>query len=305
MEDRNTKANERKQCGCGGTVSRKESEENAAEVDVRAGVRKAYAQVAKRSAGSCCAQSGSVTSEAGYNEEELGSLPDTAVSVSAGCGNPTAIAELKPGEVVLDLGSGGGIDVFLAGKRVGPMGKAIGVDMTPEMIETARRNARKSGLNNVEFRLGEIEHLPVPDESVDVIISNCVINLSPEKDEVFKEAYRVLKKGGRMQVSDMMASGIPDIMKKDISLWASCVGGAIELEEYLNKIKAAGFSEVRVVKEEEYSKDLIQSSLESMVQTTSEKEEQRKLKKVADFSKQNKDKLNVRISHADILAVKN
>jgi SAM-dependent methyltransferase len=298
------KTSERKQCGCGGTVTRKESEENVDETDVRAGVRKAYAQVAKRSDECCCSQSSPVTSEAGYTEDELSSLPDSAVSVSAGCGNPTAIAELKTGEVVLDLGSGGGIDVFLAAKKVGPTGKAIGVDMTPEMIETARRNARKSGLKNVEFRLGEIEHLPVPDEGVDVIISNCVINLSPEKDQVFKEAYRVLKKGGRMQVSDMMASGIPDFVKKDMSIWASCVGGAIELEEYTGKMRAAGFNEVKVVDEEEYSKDLILSSLEGMAEGALDKEEQRKLGKVIDFSRQNKDKLNVKVSHADILAVK-
>lgn len=298
------KTNERKQCGCGGVSPTKKGEENTDEIDVRAGVRQAYAQVAKRSGESCCSRSSPVTSEAGYTEGELSSLPDTAVSVSAGCGNPTAIAELKQGEVVLDLGSGGGIDVFLAAKKVGPTGKAIGVDMTPEMIETARRNARKSGLKNVEFRLGEIEHLPVPDESVDVIISNCVINLSPEKEQVFREAYRVLRKGGRMQVSDMMATGIPDFVKKDLSIWASCIGGAITLEDYLGGIRAAGFNEVKVVNEEEYSKDLILSSLKSAAENAEDKES-RKFQKILDFSKQNKNNLNVKISHADIFAVKN
>lgn len=297
------KSNERKQCGCGGTVPPEERDKNPDEADVRTGVRKAYAQRAKLSGESCCPQSGSVTLEAGYADEELSSLPDSAVSVSAGCGNPTAIAELKSGEVVLDLGSGGGIDVLLAARRVGPSGKAIGVDMTPEMLDAARKNARKSGLKNVEFRLGEIEHLPVPDESVDVIISNCVINLSPEKDQVFKEAYRVLKKGGRMQVSDMMASGIPDVVKKDLSLWASCIGGAIELEEYLSKIRSAGFSEAKVVKHEEYQ-DLIQSSLESESEAVKDKGQQRKLKGVIDFARENKNNLKVKISHADILAVK-
>ena len=297
------KTNEKKQCGCGGIVPPEEKQEQADEIDVRAGVRKAYAQVAKRSNECCCSQSSPVTLEAGYTEDQIDSLPETAVSVSAGCGNPTAIAQLEPGNVVLDLGSVGGIDVFLAAKKVGPTGRAIGVDMTPEMVETARRNARKSGLKNVEFRLGEIEHLPVPDESVDVIISNCVINLSPEKDKVFKEAYRVLKKGGRMQVSDMMASGIPDLVKKDMSIWASCVGGAIELEEYLSKIKAAGFEDVKVVKEEEYSRDMILSSLESMVEGTQDKQ-QGKLEKVIDFSKQSIGKSSVKISHADIVAIK-
>jgi arsenite methyltransferase len=300
----NMKTNERKQCGCGGAPPSNEKQENSDETDVRAEVRKAYAQVAKRSGGCCCSQSSPVTAEAGYTEDQIDSLPSTAVSVSAGCGNPTAIAELEPGNIVLDLGSGGGIDVFLAAQKVGTTGKAIGVDMTPEMIETARRNARKSGLKNVEFRLGEIEHLPVPDESVDVIISNCVINLSPEKDKVFSEAYRVLRKGGRMQVSDMMASGIPDQIKKDMSIWASCVGGAIELQEYLNMIKAAGFNDVKVVNEEEYSRDMILDSIESMAEAATDKQQQRKLEKIIDFSKQNMDKLGVKISHADIVAVK-
>jgi arsenite methyltransferase len=301
----NMKSKERKQCGCGGSTSFKEDVEEETPNDVRSGVRKAYAQLARRSSGNCCSPPDTGSSNTGYLETDLAALPETALSASAGCGNPTAIAQLKPGEVVLDLGSGGGIDVFLAARKVGPTGSVIGVDMTPEMIETARRNAEKTGLKNVEFRLGEIEHLPVSDKSVDIIISNCVINLSPEKDQVFREAYRVLKKGGRMQISDMMASGIPDQLRKDISLWASCVGGAIKLEEYINKIKAAGFSEVEVVNEEVYSKDVIESSLQSARENSQNSEERKKLGKLVALAKQDIDRPGVRISHADILASKN
>ena len=164
-----------------------------------------------------------------------------------GCGNPTAMASLKPGETVLDLGSGGGIDCFLAASAVGETGKVIGVDMTPEMVSRARENAEKAGLKNVEFRLGEIEHLPAEDKSVDAIISNCVINLSPEKDKVFREAYRVLKPGGRLAVSDMVATApLPEEVRKDLSLISACVGGAERVESIKRMLEETGFEEVKV-----------------------------------------------------------
>ncbi len=167
---------------------------------------------------------------------------------SAGCGNPTALAGLKEGEVVLDLGSGGGIDIFIAAKKVGPKGKAIGVDMTDEMLELARRNAEEVGIENVEFRKGDIEDLPVEDESVDVIISNCVINLAPDKDKVFTEAFRVLRPGGRMLISDKVTKGgLPEEVRNDPDAWAACVSGALDEEVYVGKIRDAGFEKVSVV----------------------------------------------------------
>lgn len=196
----------------------------------------------------CCesTESGYATS-IGYAEEDLSGLPDSVVSACAGCGNPTALAELREGVVVLDLGSGGGIDVFLAAKRVGRTGRAIGVDMTEEMVELARRNAAKMGLTNVEFRLGEMEDLPVDDESVDVIMSNCVINLSPDKDKVFSEAFRVLRPGGRMMVSDIVSDGeLPQEIREDPDAWAGCIAGALDEKVYLEKIRGAGFRDIRV-----------------------------------------------------------
>ena len=164
-----------------------------------------------------------------------------------GCGNPTAMASLKPGETVLDLGSGGGIDCFLAASAVGATGKVIGVDMTPDMVSKARENAEKAGVKNVEFRLGEIEHLPVEDSSVDAIISNCVINLSPEKDKVFREAYRVLKPGGRLAVSDIVATApLPEEVRKDLSLISACVGGAERVESIKKMLEETGFEDVKV-----------------------------------------------------------
>ena len=182
-----------------------------------------------------------------YSTEELADLPDTVTDISLGCGNPTAIAELQPGEVVLDLGSGGGIDCFLAAKQVGSEGRVIGLDMTPDMIRLARRNAKKLGATNVEFRYGEMEEMPIPDESVDVIISNCVINLSPDKDAVFGEAYRVLRPGGRMSVSDIVVDGdLPQSIRSRLDAWAGCIAGALDESVYLDKIRAAGFKEVEV-----------------------------------------------------------
>ena len=184
--------------------------------------------------------------------EELAHVPEDAF-MGLGCGNPTALADLKEGETVLDLGSGGGIDVFLAAVKVGLSGKAIGVDMTPKMVELATRNAQAGGFANVEFRLGEIEDLPVEDNSVDAIISNCVINLSPDKLRVFKEAYRVLKPGGRIMVSDIVTDGeLPEEVRQDPEAWAGCIAGAMDRGDYLEAIRRAGFERVEVVGEQAY-----------------------------------------------------
>ncbi len=183
-----------------------------------------------------------------YPAEELAGLPDSVTEASLGCGNPLAIADLVPGETVLDLGSGGGIDCFLAGRKVGPTGRVIGLDMTPEMIRLAQRNAKKVGAANVEFRLGEMEDMPLPDRSVDVVISNCVINLSPDKDAVFGEAFRVLRPGGRLSISDIVVDvDLPEAIRERMDAWASCVAGALPEPEYLGKIRAAGFGRVDVL----------------------------------------------------------
>ncbi len=183
-----------------------------------------------------------------YDAAQSAAIPAGALLASLGCGNPTALAELKPGEVVLDLGSGGGIDVLLSARRVGPAGKAYGLDMTDEMLALARDNQAKSGLTNVEFLRGEIEHIPLPDNSVDVIISNCVINLSADKDRVLAEAFRVLKPGGRFAVSDVVVrgTGIPEVVRRNMELWVGCVAGALEENEYRQKLAAAGFESVTV-----------------------------------------------------------
>jgi arsenite methyltransferase len=215
-------------------------------------VKNRYGQIAKKSA-ACCSCSGiSVTQQAkaiGYSLEELKKIPQSAI-MGLGCGNPTALAGLKKGETVLDLGSGGGIDVFLAANRVGEQGWVIGVDMTPEMLRKARSNARKAGYRNVEFRLGEIENLPVEDESADVVISNCVINLSPDKERVFSEAWRVLRPGGRLVISDIVTDReLPDDIRKSFSAWAECIGGALTRKEYMRAIKSAGFTRIRILDE--------------------------------------------------------
>ncbi|MEE8389734.1 MAG: arsenite methyltransferase [Anaerolineae bacterium] len=202
---------------------------------------------------SCCGPSEAAVETTGaatrfYSAEEVRDLPDSVTGISLGCGNPTAIAELQPGEAVLDLGSGGGIDCFLAAKKVGPEGRVIGLDMTTDMIRLARRNAKKVGATNVDFRYGEMEDMPLPDESMDVIISNCVINLSPDKDAVFGEAYRVLRPGGRMMVSDMVVNGeLPQSVRSRLDAWAGCIAGALDESVYLDKIRAAGFERVEVV----------------------------------------------------------
>jgi len=226
--------------------------------EIKQAVRERYAQIAVKES-SCCAPSNTccgttdqatdISKKIGYRDEELDSVPEGA-NLGLGCGNPTALASLKEGETVLDLGSGGGFDCFLASNMVGQKGKVIGVDMTSEMIDKARENARKSGYENVEFRLGEIENLPVADNSVDAIISNCVINLSPDKGRVFKEAYRALKPGGRVMVSDIvLLQELPESIKNSVEAYVGCVAGASRKEDYLATVAAAGFQEVETVSE--------------------------------------------------------
>ena len=228
------------------------------EKEIKKVVKGRYARIAKQDQESCCSSCGCgvsplVQAEAvGYLRKDLADIPEETV-MGLGCGNPTAIAGLKTGEVVLDLGSGAGVDVFLAANKVGPTGRAIGVDMTEEMGGKAEGIARNYGYYNVEFRLGEIERLPVGDESVDVIISNCVINLSPDKSKVFQEAYRALKPKGRLIVSDIVSEGaLPDEIKDDPDAWAGCIAGALEQQEYLEKIKKAGFDDVEVAASREF-----------------------------------------------------
>ena len=229
------------------------------EEQVKRIVREGYAEIARQE--SCCGQGKSccgssspqstqfISQKIGYSEDDLKSVPDGS-NLGLGCGNPVALASLKGGETVLDLGSGAGLDCFLAAQRVGRTGRIIGVDMTPEMIDRARDNARRDNFQNVEFRLGEIENLPVADSSVDVIISNCVINLSPDKSRVFAEAFRVLKPGGRLMVSDMVTSKeLPQVLKDSIAAYVGCLGGAQMKKDYLDTIAAAGFREVMVVDE--------------------------------------------------------
>ncbi len=228
------------------------------EIDIKEVVRERYAEAARsvRAPGSCC---GSACGDGGalagaspitsnlYAADETGALPEEAVLASLGCGNPTALAELKEGETVLDLGSGGGIDVLLSARRVGPSGKAYGLDMTDDMLALARDNQRKAGATNVEFLKGEIEHIPLPDNSVDVIISNCVINLSADKDRVLAEAFRVLKPGGRFAVSDVVTRGaIPEGIRRDILLWVGCIAGALDENDYRMKLAVAGFEAIGV-----------------------------------------------------------
>ncbi|MGD1072570.1 MAG: arsenite methyltransferase [Bryobacteraceae bacterium] len=219
-------------------------------------VKQKYGQAALRvntGGSSCCGASGAldgccdpITSNL-YDAAQTGELPQEAVLASLGCGNPTALAELNPGETVLDLGSGGGIDVLLSARRVGPAGKAYGLDMTDEMLALARENQRKAGVQNVEFLKGEIEHIPLPDNSVDVVISNCVINLSGDKDQVLREAFRVLKPGGRFAVSDVVTRGaVPDVVRQNMLLWVGCIAGALEDRQYAAKLAQAGFEGIEI-----------------------------------------------------------
>jgi SAM-dependent methyltransferase len=225
-------------------------------MDVKEKVREKYGEAALRvkSGGStCCGAAPSshgcsdpITSNL-YDSSQTSQIPAEAVLASLGCGNPTALAQLNPGEIVLDLGSGGGIDVLLSARRVGPAGKAYGLDMTDEMLALARENQRKAGVQNVEFLKGEIEHIPLPDNSVDVIISNCVINLSADKDLVLGEAYRVLKPGGRFAVSDVVLRGdVPAEIRRSMELWVGCIAGALEEYEYVRRLAKAGFTSIQI-----------------------------------------------------------
>ncbi len=219
-------------------------------------VKEKYGQAALRvhtGGGSCCGASTALDSCCDpittnlYNAAQAQQIPEAALKASLGCGNPTALAELKEGETVLDLGSGGGIDVLLSARRVGPTGKAYGLDMTDEMLALARENQRKAGVDNVEFLRGEIEEIPLPDNSVDVIISNCVINLSADKDRVLREALRVLKPGGRFAVSDVVVHGeVPQHMRDNMMLWVGCIAGALQDTEYSAKLAAAGFEAIDI-----------------------------------------------------------
>jgi arsenite methyltransferase len=229
-------------------------------------VRKGYAKIARKSdsccepANSCCGDIGmasAISQQIGYSEEELKSIPEGA-NLGLGCGNPIALASLKEGEFVLDLGAGAGFDCFLAANQVGATGKVIGIDMTPEMVEKARENAKKGNYTNVEFKLGEIEDLPIDNEIVDIIISNCVINLSPDKKKVFEEAFRVLKPGGRIMVSDIvLLKELPDFIKDSIDAYVSCVSGALLKDDYIESIKNAGFQDIEIIDETLFPVDLI------------------------------------------------
>ncbi|MBE9524776.1 MAG: arsenite methyltransferase [Chloroflexi bacterium] len=233
-------------------------------LEVRTAVRERYGKIAEKfnvgseancgcGTSSCCGDEKDDSAQLAaveklYETPDAAALPDDVTGLSLGCGDPITLAALKPGQTVLDLGSGGGIDCFLAGQRVGSEGRVIGVDMTPAMLEKARANKTKLGADNVEFRLGEIEHLPVPDASIDVIISNCVINLSTDKPQVFREAYRALRPGGKLAVSDMVTEGpLPDAIKSSLSAWAGCIAGALDVQDYVAGIKAAGFVDVELV----------------------------------------------------------
>jgi arsenite methyltransferase len=244
---------------------------SAKDTEIKKHVRDRYARAAKTKTSCCgptptpspcCGGQSEMTQDAaskmvGYSPEELAAVPEDA-NLGLGCGNPTALAGLKPGEVVLDLGSGAGIDCFLAAKKVGPSGRAIGVDMTPEMIDRARDNARKNDAANVEFRLGEIENLPVADGSVDVIISNCVINLSTDKPRVFREAFRVLRPGGRLMVSDLaLKKPLPKEIRESVEAYVACIAGAMVKDDYLGAIREAGFGEVAVVTEKSFPAELV------------------------------------------------
>jgi len=240
-------------------------------------VRERYSKVAKNSS-SCCSSAScgctpqskeDVSRSVGYTEDELSSVPEGA-NLGLGCGNPTALASLKEGETVLDLGSGAGFDCFLAANKVGKKGKVIGVDMTPEMIDEARRNARKGNYKNVEFRLGEIENLPVADDSVNVIVSNCVINLSPDKRRVFEEAFRVLAINGRLMVSDIVLSKeLPEAIRRNVEAYTGCLAGAETKDKYLEMIRKAGFQDVKIIEETSFPSEYLvnESAIQEIIKT--------------------------------------
>ena len=249
-----------------------------ADKEVKAAVERRYSRLATE--GRSCCESENRGSEIIkiYTPGELASVPKEAKESNCACGNPVAIAELEPGQVVLDLGSGAGVDVFLAAGKVGPRGKAIGIDATTPMLAKARRLARQMGLDNVEFRKGDIEHLPIDSDSVDVVISNCVINLVIDKDLVFREAYRVLKPGGKLAISDrVLIKDLPEEAKGDLELWSACVSGALMEDEYLAKMEAAGFVKVEVTDRRTYSEEEARSFVRSVA-----KEEKRRSKRELD-----------------------
>jgi arsenite methyltransferase len=253
-------------------------------------VRKEYANIAKKNSiggkrmTSCCGgnQIEEVSKSIGYTEKEMKGVPDGA-NLGLGCGNPTALASLQKGEIVLDLGAGAGFDCFLAAHAVGSKGKVIGVDMTPEMIDKARENTQKGGYRNVEFRLGEIENLPVADCTVDVVISNCVINLSPDKKRVFEEMFRALKPGGRFMVSDIvLLQELPTFMKNSVAAYAGCISGAIMKDAYLSLIKKAGFQKVKIVDETCFPIELMMNDEEAQVLIRKTKIKKERLQKIGE-----------------------
>jgi arsenite methyltransferase len=261
------------------------------EKEVKKAVREGYAKIASRGS-SCCAPSSSccgtttvaqdISKKIGYTEEEMKAVPEGA-NLGLGCGNPVALASLKKGETVLDLGSGAGFDCFLAAQKVGAKGKVIGVDMTPEMLDKARENARKGKYKNVEFRLGEIENLPVADSSVDVIISNCVINLSTDKSRVFAEAFRALKPGGRLMVSDIVVlQELPEAIKNSVQAYIGCLSGAVMKAEYLKLIKKAGFKDVSILDESYFPIDCMANDPTAKVIMKDTSISPEKLKEAAD-----------------------
>lgn len=254
-------------------------------------VREGYAKIAVKH-DSCCGSSTSSkeSKKMGYSEEELEAAPEGA-NMGLGCGNPVALTSLKEGEIVVDLGSGGGFDCFLAAKKVGQRGKVIGVDMTPEMIDKARGNARKSKYTNVEFRLGEIENLPVADNTADVVISNCVINLTPDKKKVFQEAFRVLKSGGRLMVSDLvLLKELPEAMKKGMDS-TSCVSGAIMKDKYIETINAVGFKNVRIIQEKSYGSEDLANCPDEEVLVFNPKTNATETKKVSELDEKAKQRM--------------
>jgi ubiquinone/menaquinone biosynthesis C-methylase UbiE len=259
--------------------------------EVRKRVREGYARIAANQ--TCCGgftRADKTSRKIGYAEEELRSVPEGA-NMNLGCGNPVALASLKVGETVIDLGSGGGFDCFLAAKKVGQNGKIIGVDMTPEMIDKARENARKGEYTNVEFRLGEIENLPVADNTADAIISNCVINLTPNKKKVFQEAFRVLKSGGRLMVSDLvLLKELPNAVKKAMDS-TSCITGAMMKNKYLETIRTAGFENVRIIQEKGYRSEDLEDDPDAEVLTFDSKTNATETKKVSELDERAKQKM--------------
>ena len=258
------------------------------EKEIKKIVREGYAEIAKKNrcscapVSSCCGgtQEEEISKNIGYSQQEINAVPDGA-NLGLGCGNPTALASLRKGEVVLDLGSGAGFDCFLAAKKVGKTGRVIGVDMTPEMLDKARENAEKGGYTNVEFRLGEIENLPVADNTVDIVISNCVINLSPDKKRVFSEAFRVLKPGGRLMVSDIvLLQELPQFIKNSVAGYVGCISGAILKEKYLEAVQHAGFQEVKILDETSFPVEFMLNDLEAQALIEKTKITLEKLKEI-------------------------